>query len=119
MPRQLTAESQTFDVASAVDGLRYLISKTEAFATMANDLFEDVRTAHDRRQQERVAWIVTEASVAAQAALEAVSKLIGDLVEHRGKLRDEEHANTWNDGSTPVEGRRPPRRRAGRAREGA
>jgi hypothetical protein len=119
MRRQLGPGSQTFDVASAVDGLRHLISKTEAFATMADDLFEDVRTVHDSRQQERVAWLVTEASVAGRAALAAVTKLIRDLVEHRGKLRDEEHANTWNDGSTPSESRRPSRRRADRAREGA
>lgn len=113
---QLEQGGETFNLEDAVHGLRDLVAETEAFATTADDLYEDVGNHDDRRQQERVAWIVTRASVAAQAALAAVSKLAGDLVEHRDKLWNEEHASTRNDGSTPGEDRSPPRRRAGRAR---
>lgn len=79
--RQLAAGGHAFDVETAVTALRYLISKTEAFATTADDLFEDIR--NDPRRGERVAWLVTEASEAAQAALAAANKLAEDVVKHR------------------------------------
>jgi hypothetical protein len=77
--RQLASGGQTFDVVGAVNGLRQLIAKAEAFATTADDLFEDV---HDPRQHERLAWIVTEAAVAAQEALAASNKLAEEVVKH-------------------------------------
>jgi hypothetical protein len=79
--RQLPPGSQTFDVAGAVADLRQRIAKAEAFATTVDDLFEEVG---DRRQHERLAWIVTEAAVAAQAALAACDKLVDEVVKHHG-----------------------------------
>lgn len=78
--RQLAARSQAFNVASAVDGLRQLLAKAEAFASTANDLYEEV--GDDRRGRERLAWLVTEAAVATQAALAAGNKLAEELVKH-------------------------------------
>jgi hypothetical protein len=63
-----------------VDKLRDLIAKTEAFATTADDQFAEIRD--DPRRRERVAYVVTEVSVVAQASLAAVHKLIDDLVKH-------------------------------------
>lgn len=81
--RQLAAGSEPFDVAGAVNGLRQLIAKAEAFATTADDLFEEVHRNDDPRQHERLAWIVTEAATAAQAALAATSELAEEVVKHR------------------------------------
>jgi len=79
--RQLPPGKSTFDIASAVDELRQRIAKAEAFATTVDDLFEEVS---DRRQHERLAWIVTEAATATQGALAACSKLADDLAK-RGR----------------------------------
>ena len=78
--RQLGPGRQVFNVVDAVEKLRDLIAKTEAFAKTIDDLFENV--GKDDRQDERVAYLVTEASDAAQAALAAVQKLADDLVKH-------------------------------------
>jgi hypothetical protein len=78
--RQLPPGSQAFDVKGAVDDLRQRIAKAEAFATTADDLFEEVGS--DRRRHERLAWIVTEAAAAARVALAAGNKLAEDLVKH-------------------------------------
>lgn len=78
--RQLPSGEQRFDFARAVNALRQCIAKTEAFATTADDLFEEVRS--DRRRQERLAWVVSEAAIAAQAALAAVDKLAEGVVKH-------------------------------------
>lgn len=80
MRRQLPPGSQAFDVRNAVAKLRYRIAKAEAFATTADDQFEEV--GNDRRQRERLAWIVTEAAVAARAALAAADKLAEDVAKH-------------------------------------
>lgn len=81
--RQLTSGSEPFDLAGAVNTLRQLIAKTEAFATTVDDLFEEVHRNDDPRQHERLAWIVTEAATAAQAALTAISKLTAEVAKHR------------------------------------
>ena len=78
--RQRASGSQTFDVVGAVNGLRQLIAKTESFASTADEKFEDVR--NDRRRHERLAWIVSEAAVSAQAALDAINRLIEKLAKH-------------------------------------
>ncbi len=80
MRRQLASGSQPFDVKGAVNGLRQLIAKNEAFATTADDLYEDFY--NDPRRHERLAWIVSEAAVSAQAALDAINKLIEKLAKH-------------------------------------
>lgn len=79
--RRLPPGEQTFDIAHAVADLRQRIAKAEAFATTADDLFEEIR--NDRRRQERLAWILTEAANAAQAALAACSKLAEEVARHR------------------------------------
>lgn len=78
--RQLPPGEQTFDIERAVNALRQCIAKAEAFATTADDLFEEVRS--DRRRLERLAWIVSEGAIAAQAALAAVNKLAEAVVKH-------------------------------------
>jgi hypothetical protein len=77
--RQLPPGETTFNIARAVNNLRQRIAKAEAFATTVDDLFEEVG---DRRQHERLAWIVTEAAIATQGALAACSKLADDLAKH-------------------------------------
>lgn len=78
--RQLASGSQPFDVVGAVNGLRQLVAKTEAFATTADDLFEEVHD--DPRRHERLAWIVTEAAASAREALAASNKLAEEVVKH-------------------------------------
>lgn len=78
--RQLPPGQPTFNIACAVNDLRQRVARAEAFATTADDLFEDV--GNDRRQHERLAWIVTEAATATQGALAACSKLADDLAKH-------------------------------------
>lgn len=80
MRRQLPPGKQTFDIAGAVNNLREQVAKAEAFATTADDLFEEVR--NDRRRQERMAWLLTETAIAAQAALAACNKLAEEVVKH-------------------------------------
>lgn len=80
--RQLASGSQPFDLAGAVNGLRQLVAKAEAFATTADDLLEEVHRNDDPRQHERLAWIVTEAATAAQAALAASNKLAEEVAKH-------------------------------------
>jgi hypothetical protein len=80
MRRQLPPGEQTFDIAGAVNNLRQRIAKTEAFATTADDLFEEV--GNDRRSHERLAWLVTETAIAAQAALAVCNKLAEEVVKH-------------------------------------
>jgi hypothetical protein len=77
--RQLPPGEPTFSIARAVNDLRQRIAKAEAFATTADDLFEEVG---DRRQHERLAWIVTEAATATQVALAACSKLAEEVAKH-------------------------------------
>jgi len=82
--RQLASGSPAFDVVGAVNRLRQLIAKAEAFVTTADDQFEEIR--NNRRRQERLAWVVTEAASAARAALAACNKLaeeLGQLVDDR------------------------------------
>jgi hypothetical protein len=78
--RQLASGSQTFDVVGAVNGLRQLIAKAESFVTTADEQFEEVRD--DPRRRERLAFIVSEAAVSAQAALDAADKLAEEVAKH-------------------------------------
>lgn len=78
--RQLPPVEPTFSLAGAVDDLRQRVAKAEAFATTADELYEEVGS--DRRQHERLAWIVSEAATATRVALAAVSKLAEDVVKH-------------------------------------
>ena len=78
--RQLPPGEPTFNVARAVNDLRQRVAKAEAFATTADDLFEEV--GNDRRRQERFAWIVSEAATATRGALAACSKLAADVAKH-------------------------------------
>lgn len=79
--REITPE---FNVAIAVDGLRQLIAKTDAFATAARDVLDEVQTDGDSaRRGERLAHLVGATAEAALAAVEAGDTLADDLATHR------------------------------------
>lgn len=61
------------ELARRVERLRATIAKADAFASAVDDRFEETRD--DRRRHERLAWIVEEAAIAAEAALEDVERL--------------------------------------------
>src|ERR1044071_9006527 len=77
--RQLPPGEPSFSIARAVDALRQHIARAEAFATTADELYEEVG---NRRQHERLAWIVTEAATATQVSLVACNKLAEDVAKH-------------------------------------
>ena len=68
----------TFNIASAVDDLRQLVTKAEALAHASEDLFEQViwvEDADDRRRLERLAHLVGATAEAVDAAVAAGSEL--------------------------------------------
>jgi hypothetical protein len=71
-------------IAIEVDWLRQLIAKTDALATAARDLLDEVRTEGDNpRRGERLAHLVGATAEAALAAVEAGDTLADDLATHR------------------------------------
>jgi len=78
----------TCDVADAVDDLRLLIARAEAFASAAEFLFDDVvqvEDSEDRRHLERIAHLIGATSSAMQAVLEATDELAADLSTRRAR----------------------------------
>lgn len=72
-----TAEHADLDLAGSVEGLRVLISKAEAFTTLADDHYEE--SYNDRQLRHRVGWILSEAAAVLRSARDAVNKLAEDV----------------------------------------
>jgi hypothetical protein len=73
--------TRQFDVASAVEDLRYLIAKADALAHAAENHCESViqAEASEDRCGERLEYLIGETASAVLAALEAVEELAAQL----------------------------------------
>ena len=71
------------EFAKAVDDIRYLIAKADAFAHGAESVFEggviQVEDPEDRRRLERLDYLIDAAASASQAALAATEQVVREL----------------------------------------
>jgi hypothetical protein len=86
---RLGAETRRFDVVTEVDGLRQLISRTDAMVTATEDLLEqgiwcnEDGEGADGRRLERLGHLVSAAREAVREAIDAGDWIAVELAKHR------------------------------------